>query len=208
LAVLPSLGPNAGVGLGGLVTFEGTHRVAPEVTKSVAAIVLRSGVEPGAGQRLSDKAAFTPPGLGITPPPIVNVRRIDRVPVVLAVLLAALAAVLLAYALVQSVRARRRDHAILRALGADQRYVGRTVHWQATALVAVPLLLGLPLGAVLGRIVYTAFVERIGAVPDTTTPLLFVGAVVLGWLVLANVIGMLPARHARKISPAAVLRSE
>jgi hypothetical protein len=82
------------------------------------------------------------------------------------------------------------------------------VHWQATALVVVPLVIGLPVGLVLGRLVYSAFVNRIGADPDPTTPLLVVVLVAAAWVLLANVVGLLPARRARRAPPALLLRSE
>jgi putative ABC transport system permease protein len=207
LAVLPTLGVNAGVGEGALLTFDGLHQVAPEVTRSVAAIVLRPGAPPDVGQRLGE-LTLTPPGVGMVPASIRNVARVDLVPVLLAGLLALLAAVLLAHALVQSVRARRHDHAVLRALGADRRCISRAVHYQASALVALPLVIGIPLGLALGRLVYAAFVDRIGAVPVPTTPLLLVLAVTGGFLLVANAVGALPARWARQATAASLLRTE
>jgi putative ABC transport system permease protein len=207
LAVVPALGVNAGVGEGALLTFDGVHQVAPDVTRSVAAIVLRPGAAPDVGQRLGG-LTFTPPGVGMVPAAIRNVARVDVVPVLLAGLLGLLAAVLLAHALVQSVRARRHDHAILRALGADQSCISRAVHYQASALVAVPLVIGLPLGLGMGRLVYAAFVDRIGAVPVPTTPPLLVVAITGGFLLVANLVGAIPARWARRATAASLLRTE
>jgi hypothetical protein len=207
LAVMPTIGNNHGLGEGALLTFDGMRAVAPEVSKNVAAIVLRPGAAPATKQRLAS-IAYTPPGSEMIPAPIRNVARVDRVPALLAGVLGVLAVLLLANDLLQSVRARRRDLAILRALGADRRCVGRAVHWQATALVVVPLVIGLPVGLVLGRLVYSAFVNRIGADPDPTTPLLVVVLVAAAWVLLANVVGLLPARRARRAPPALLLRSE
>ncbi|HET9599964.1 MAG TPA: FtsX-like permease family protein [Acidimicrobiales bacterium] len=207
LAVVPMLGVNEGVGKGALLTFDGVHQLAPDVTRSMAAIVLRPGAPPDVVQRLGE-LTFTPPSQGSAPASIVNVARVDLVPVLLAGLLALLAAVLLAHALVQSVRSRRGDYAILRALGVDRRGVGRAVHWQATALVVVPLAVGIPVGLLLGRLVYAAFVERIGAVPDPTTPVLLAVVTIGGFLLLANVVGAVPARRAQQVPPARLLRAE
>jgi hypothetical protein len=207
LAVLPTLGSNQGVGVGALLTFDGVQQVAPEVTRSVAAIDLRSGAPPDVGQRLGE-LTFTPPGAWVVPASIRNVARVDHVPVLLSGLLALLAAALLTHALVQSVRAHRRDYAILRAIGADRRCVGRAVHCQATALVVIPLVIGVPLGMVLGRYVYAAFVDRIGAISDPTTPVLLGIATTGSFLLLANVVAAQPARRARKATPASLLRAE
>ena len=126
----------------------------------------------------------------------------------LALLLAGLAALTMAHSLVTSIRARRRDLAVLRALGADQRCVGHAVHWQATALAVVPMALGIPIGLLVGSVVFRAFADRIGAVPDPTTPLLLMVGVAAGFVALANVVGLIPARRARRVAPALVLRSE
>ena len=117
-------------------------------------------------------------------------------------------AVLLTFSLFQSVRARARDHAVLRSLGADRAVVARAVRWQATALLILPLLIGVPVGVLIGRGVFRAFVGRIGAVPDPTTPALLAVLVVAGGLVLANVIAVLAARRARRAVPALLLRTE
>jgi hypothetical protein len=207
LAVLPSLGPNTGVGVGGLLTFEGIHRLDPAIEATMAAVVLRTDAPPAATDRLGE-VAFSPPGNAIVPSAIVNVDRVKGVPALLAGLLALLAVIVLAHTLVQSVRARRHDLAILRALGADRRGVGRTVHWQATALTVVPLVLGVPLGLLASRLVFEAFVDRIGAVPDVTTPVLLVVAVAAGLLLAANVVGAIPAARARHVRPAEALRVE
>ncbi len=207
LAVVPSLGINDGVGEGALLSFEGLQLLQPDAMKSVAAIVLRSGAPATVGERLS-AVANTPAGVNAAPPSIRNVARVERVPVLLALLLAGLAALTMGHSLVTSIRARRRDHAVLRALGADRRCVGHAVHWQATALAVVPMALGIPLGLLVGSLVFRAFVDRIGAVPDPTTPLLLLVGVAVGFVVLANVVGLIPARRARRVAPALVLRSE
>jgi predicted lysophospholipase L1 biosynthesis ABC-type transport system permease subunit len=207
IAVLPPLGPNTGVGVGALLTFDGATLLDPEIDPSMAAVVLRPGSSPTAADLVAD-AASTPPSAQGLPPHIRNVARIEGVPTLLAVLLAVLAVVVLAHTLVQSVRARRHDLAILRALGADRRGVGRTVHWQATALTIVPIVVGVPLGLLVSRLVFESFVDRIGAVSDVTTPVLLVVAVVAGLLLVANVVGAIPAARARRVAPAAALRVE
>ena len=72
LAVVPSLGINDGVGEGALLSFEGLHLLQPDTMKSVAAIVLRSGVPVTVGERLS-AATNTPVGVKAVPPSIRNV---------------------------------------------------------------------------------------------------------------------------------------
>jgi len=110
--------------------------------------------------------------------------------------------------LIVSIGGRRRDLAVLRAVGADGPWIGRAVHWQATTLVAAPIVLGVPLGIVLGGLVFRAFADGIGALPDPTTSLLLLLGIVGGIVVLANVVALLPARQARLVSAAQLLRDE
>jgi putative ABC transport system permease protein len=114
----------------------------------------------------------------------------------------------LVHTLVSSVRRRRRDLAILRALGFVRSQVSLTVAWQATTIVVIALVVGLPLGAVAGRLAWRFFVDQLGFVPLTVVPLTVVLAAIPAVVVLANVIATLPARAAARTEPAVVLRTE
>ncbi len=75
------------------------------------------------------------------------------------------------------VRRNRRDLAILRALGCTRGQLGEVVAWQS-APFGVAVLVGLPLGVVLGRAAFTRFATSLAVVTDATTqPLLGVGLV-------------------------------
>ena len=131
-----------------------------------------------------------------------------RIPAILAVLLGILALLTLVHALLVSVQSRRRDLAVLRALGANPPWIGRAVHWQATVLTAAPLVLGVPLGLIGGAVVFRAFANSIGALPEPATPLLAVGAIAIGLVAIANLAAVLPARRARRLSTAELLRAD
>ena len=75
-------------------------------------------------------------------------QRIRATPIVLAGLLAVLGVGVLAHLLVTSIRKRRRDLAVIKTLGATRRQLASAVAWQATTLVAVALVVGVPLGTV------------------------------------------------------------
>ena len=66
------------------------------------------------------------------PAAIINVARARSVPYVVAGVLVVLALLNLAHHLILSAPRRRRDLAVLRALGADSRWVTGVVHWQAS----------------------------------------------------------------------------
>src|SRR5206468_11826922 len=77
---------------------------------------------------------------------ITSYTNIDRTPGVLAALLAIIGAAVLGQFAVLSGRRRRRDFAILKALGLLRRQVSSITAWQVTILTGLALLAGLPLG--------------------------------------------------------------
>ena len=187
---------------------------------------LRHGVSPSAGradmQRIADAAdrAFAidrnPRAegndvvvLGVQrPAQIVNYRTIGSTPVILAIGLAAGAIGALGLTLAASVRRRRRDLALLKALGFTQRQLAAAVAWQATVAAVIGVVVGIPLGAVFGRQVWILFANNLDAVPDPTVPALSVVLVAVGAFVFANLVAALPGRGAARTPTALVLRAE
>jgi len=142
------------------------------------------------------------------PAEIVNYRTIGSTPGLLAAALALAAAAALGLTLVASVRRRRRDLATLKALGFTRRQLLSTVCWQASILVGVGLIVGVPLGIVLGRWSWTLFARDIYVVPEPTVPVLSLVLVVVGALVFANLVATIPGRIAALTPAATVFRSE
>jgi len=187
---------------------------------------LRNGVTPAAGlgslQRIAKagtRAFEALPGSLYTgqsvetlpvqyPAEIENYRSIGATPAFLAAGLAAGAVVALGLTLIASVRRRRRDLALLKALGLTRRQLMSCVTWQSTAAVAVGIVGGIPAGVALGRWLWILFAQQIYAVPRATVPALSLVYVALGALVLANLVAALPGRHASRTPAAIVLRTE
>jgi hypothetical protein len=140
------------------------------------------------------------------PADIENYRSIGLVPAALALGLAAGAVVALGLTLVSSVRRRRRDLALLRTLGFTRRQLMATIAWQASVAGVTGVVIGVPLGIVLGRWLWTLFARNIYAVPQPTTPVISILIVALSALVLANVVAAVPGRIAAKTTTAQVLR--
>jgi hypothetical protein len=185
---------------------------------------LRNGVSPAAGradlQRIADAAdkvfAADPHAydqnvivLGVQrPAQIVNYRSIGSTPVILAVGLAVGAIAALALTLAVSVRRRRRDLALLKTLGFTQRQLAAAVACQATVAAITGVIVGIPLGIVIGRELWTLFAHNLNAVPDPSVPAVSVTIVALGVLVFANLVAALPGRSAARTPTALVLRAE
>lgn len=205
LAVLTGLGSNEGVGQGGLATMDGLHQVSDEPVTS-AAVDFRSLDE--AIAKYSEE--FDPSFISdeYVPGAISSLTRVRSVPYVLAALLGALVVLTVTQTLLSSLRARRRDLAILRALGGPPRLVRKSVHWQATVVALVPALVAVPLGLVAGRLVFKALADEIGTIDDAAVPTAAIVVVVAGVVVIANLVAVWPARLARRWSTAAALRTE
>ncbi len=142
------------------------------------------------------------------PAQIVNYKTIGDTPVVLAIGLAAGAVVALGLALLASVRRRRFDLALLKALGCSPGQLRAAVAWQATIAALVGVVVGLPLGIVTGRLLWDAFARNLNAVPDPVVPALSVVFVALGAVAFANLVAALPGSVAARTSTAVLLRAE
>jgi hypothetical protein len=150
-------------------------------------------------------------GIGIPPTVPVEIerlRQIDPLPAVLAGLLALLAMVAVGHAIVLAVRRRRRDLALLRTLGFERSQVRATIAWQASTFAVLGLLVGIPLGIVVGRLVWQSIADSLGVAPVFQVSVLALLVLAVGTLLVVNVIGTLAARAAIRMRPATVLRAE
>ena len=78
----------------------------------------------------------------------------------------------------------------------------------ALTTVAVGLLVGVPLGALVGRFVWWAVARSAGAGTDPSVPLAELGLLALGLAAGAVVVALVPAWRAARLHPAALLRTE
>jgi hypothetical protein len=146
-----------------------------------------------------------------TPTTAVEINRLQQInwfPAILALLLGALALVAVGHALVTSVRRRRGEVALLKTIGFDRRQVGATVAWQATTVGVIGLVVGIPIGLLLGREVWSRVAGALGVASVVTVPLLLVGVTIVTVLVLLNLLAFFPARTAARTRPAVALRTE
>jgi len=112
------------------------------------------------------------------------------------------------HTLLVSVRQRRREYAVLRALGFTRAQVRTTVLWQSGALIILALTLAVPVGVAAGRWLWTAFAEDIGIVAAPAVPLLLLAGGVLATILVVQGAALIPASIARRTPLAQTLRSE
>ena len=191
---------------------------------AIDVVRLRSGVTPAAGraslQRIVDVAnkvmAADPNGQGNTyallsvqrPAEIVNYQSTGATPAVLAAGLAAGAFLALGLTLSASVRRRRRDLALLKTFGFTHRQLAAAVTWQASVVAFFGIVVGVPVGIVVGRWLWILFADAIDAVPSPSVSVVDILLVGLGTLVLAVLAALVPSRMAARTPTALVLRAE
>jgi hypothetical protein len=211
--VLPTLSPESLQPLadGASFTVPGFRPlldVGPSETHSLL-VKVQPGVDRDAIERrvrAVPRARF----VGEPTPPVEldRLQQIDSLPVILACLLALLAVIAVGHALVTSVRRRRREIALLKTVGFGRRQVSATVAWQATTLGVVGLVVGIPIGLLIGREVWGRVADSLGVATVSTVPSIGLVLTGVGALVLVNVIGFFPGRAASRTRPAVALRSE
>lgn len=206
LVVMPSVGGHDGVGKDGLVTLAALQQLDSTAQSVGIGINLRPGVPEQALQTVADRLGLeaAPPD---TPDTIHNLARVRVVPYLLAGLFAALGGLSVSHALFASVRSRRHDIAVLRALGADRPWISRVVRWQATTFTLVPTIIGVPVGLIIGRQVFRWLADSLGVVNDASIPDVLICTAVAGLLLLANVAAAVSARQTGKMTLAHLLHT-
>ena len=139
---------------------------------------------------------------------ITSYAQIDRTPAVLAALLAILGTAVLGQYIVVSGRHRRREFAILKALGLFRRQVSCITAWQVSILTGLALLTGLPLGIAAGRWAWASFARDLGIPTAGIMPLPAILLMVPAVIIIANTLAFWPGRTAARLKPAEVLRTE
>jgi hypothetical protein len=146
---------------------------------------------------------------GVTmPQDVLNLRNVRPLPRALSVFLVLLGVAALGHALVTAVRRRRGELAVLRAMGFTPRQTAVTILAQAGTVAVVGLVIGIPLGVILGRLSWEWVAD---ATPLVFSPPVAIVVILLAipvTIVVANLLAAGPARHAARTRPAGVLRAE
>jgi putative ABC transport system permease protein len=150
-------------------------------------------------------SAYARPNL---PGDVSNLDGIRTLTIALGAFFAVLAVVGLAHALAVSTRRRRVDFAVLRTLGFRRREVRQSIEVQAVLLVLAGLVIGIPIGLVVGRVSWRLMVESIGVIDDPAQPWGVLIVSLPAAVVAAVAVALVPAWRAARLRPAQVLRSE
>lgn len=112
------------------------------------------------------------------------------------------------HTVVSSVRQRRGEYGVLKALGFTRRQVVGAVMCQSLVVMVLALVAALPVGTALGRWSWQAFAQMIGVVDTPVLPVTALASVAVMALVSAVLVAIGPAVSAGRTRPAAALRQE
>ncbi len=213
-AAFPVFGNNGGLGNGAdmmLGSYDTLAGCAPGATSTNCVVDGATlNLKPGparASTLVHLEAAF---GNGAAPPVVpsslVNFGQSSDLPLVLGLTVAVFGAATLLHLLVVSVTRRRRETGVLKTLGLIGSQVRHIVHWQASSVMLVALVLGVPLGLVAGRFAWDLTATDLGVVSEVVIPIWSLAAVVAGSLVGVNLVALAPAALSARLRPAALLR--
>jgi predicted lysophospholipase L1 biosynthesis ABC-type transport system permease subunit len=216
-AVFPEFGDAGQLGTGGYVTLGGLDRIlsaSPSnrnftgAPRNVFAIRFTDHTNLAAERkRVSDALEPLPHRVEGHPADLADLERVSALPELFSGILTALAVILLVHTLVTSVRRRRRELAVLEAIGFVRRQVRTSVVVHAITLIGVGLLIGIPLGVVAGRTVWKGFAYGLGVASAPVVPLRLVGIAIAASLAIAALAALVPAWLATRRQPAFPLRT-
>jgi hypothetical protein len=228
IAVLPTIGKthaqHTSLGRGaivvpGLVPGSDTNILGAPADKPLGPNAVFVRFMPGvvANTELAHLRQTTAPLLGFAgldvlavqrPAEIVSSGEVGAAPVLLAIGLAVGATIALVIVLVTSVRSHQRELAVLTALGFTRKQRAATLMWHSTVVVTFGLLIGIPLGALVGRALWQVFARRIDVPAPAVAPWRATALIVLCALFLAVALGLGPARAARRLNVSVALRDQ
>ncbi|MCU1450484.1 MAG: hypothetical protein JWP02_2654, partial [Acidimicrobiales bacterium] len=204
--------PHASFDQGAWVSPAGLAKLKPDLLDAELsmAVTARRGVSSAALlKELKQRFDGLEVDSGDAPPQdVLLLHNVRTLPQALAVFLAVLGVAALGHALLTTVRRRRHDIAVMRAMGMRPRQSAAVLFWQAITVAVVGLAAGIPLGVIVGRLSWRWVAD--------STPLLYVAPLALAAillavpasLALANLLAAYPARRAAGVRPAEVLRTE
>ncbi len=139
---------------------------------------------------------------------VVDLQQIGALPISIALGVALAAVLVLALTIIASVRQRRRELALLKSLGMRRSQLRAVVVSQASTILVVAIVIGIPLGIVAGRWAWTGFANAIGVVPAPFVPAAALALGVLALLIAGNLLASWPASMAARTPAGRVLRSQ
>ena len=212
----------AGMGTGGAITLPaffaalcpsgpGKSACLGAIHQSVQpAALVRAVPGPRGAAAIHHLVTAFPSSVAVPVPPtgLVNFGEAVNFPLIFGLLLALFGIATMVHLLVVSVARRRHEMGLLKAVGFVSRQVGAAVFWQATTVGLVGIVVGVPLGIVVGRSAWRAFALNIGVVALPIVDVLMIVAIAAGVLVAGALLAVAPAVVAGRSKPGVLLHTQ
>ncbi len=212
IVVAPAtIAPPMDLDSGGAITFALAAAAFGDVRSDAPAGYLVDLQEDGDRDGMLDRLRQDFPGtvLGpMKPLDVADLERVRGVPYLLAGLLGTLALVSVIVTLASAARRRRREVAVLRSLGLARDQLRRLVAGEASTFVLLAVVVGVPVGVVAGRLLWTLAADGLGSEVGPATPVLAIGTAVVVVLTLVNLYAQGLATAVARRRPGADLRTE
>jgi hypothetical protein len=158
---LPPISGESDLGDVGIVTLGAVGRSGGSTEPRFEMIDLRTGRNPRGYARL-DRRYTEEIHTDYVPARVVTLHRVRSTWRVGFALLATLLVLLLAYLVAVTIRARRHDVAVIRTLGLRTRHVRGALGAESAMVSLLIVVIGIPVGLVLGRLLWHVVTESIG----------------------------------------------
>ena len=132
---------------------------------------------------------------------------VAAVPKALGIMAAVLAALVLAFLVIDRVGDWRQELALHRVLGFTTGQLRRSVALGSVALASVVAAIAVPIGVAIGRIAWTFYATRLGVKPEAVVPVGWLALVAGGVITVAALAALVPGQLASRRSPAELLRA-
>ena len=192
-------------GLEGVASSDGFDSLALTAAQAVSTEELVEAITPLVDDDLVELSVY---GYPQRPDEVVNASSLSAVPWALAAFIGALAIAGIGHGVQTTVRRRRGDLAVLRALGFRPNDVRTSSRWHGACIATVAVIAGIPLGITAGRLAFRTLSNDVGVEGGFVVPPVGVAASVVAAVLTAQLLAFVPGMRASRVSPAEVLRSE
>jgi hypothetical protein len=196
VGVLPAYNGDA-LGRGAALTADGLAKLAAADPFDELGLSTAGGVD--ASRVADDLASDYEIGRAELPRDVANLAEIDRVPLLLALFLAALGGATLAHTIAVTVRRRRPDLAAVRAMGFTPRQSVTAVLVMAMVIAVAGAVLAVPLGLALGSTVWKLVADGASLVDDARVPWVAASLAVPTALIVALALAAVPAGRSGRV---------
>ncbi len=144
----------------------------------------------------------------LPPAEVSNLTNIRAAPVWLAAFVVLLGIASMLHVLLVTVSRRRSELAVLRSIGLTARQTTACLIGQALTITALGLIIGVPLGLIIGKAAWFAVANPIGVATDTAPPYATIAFAALVAMAITVLIALGPGWSAARLHPAQSLRVE